>query len=64
MSFDRNKYITFKEAVERTGYRYDHIRRLVKTGAVASLEIDERKRLIDWDDLQRYMEEKPQRHPR
>jgi hypothetical protein len=58
---DRARYLTMKEAAERSQYDYDHIRRLVKTGAVAYIEISERIRLVDWEDLQRYITAKPQR---
>lgn len=63
MGIDRSRYLTVKEAAKRSGYDYGHLRKLVKSGAVAALEIDERKYLIDWQDLQRYKSEKPQRKP-
>jgi hypothetical protein len=63
MGIDRERYLTLKEAANRSGYDYDHVRKLVKAGTVATLEITERTRLVDWFDLQRYMNEKPQRKP-
>ncbi len=60
---DRTRYLTLKEAAQRSGYDYEHLRRLVRGGNVQSLEISDRVRLVDWKDLQRYMSEKPQRHP-
>jgi excisionase family DNA binding protein len=63
MGIDRERYLTVEEAAIRSKYTYEHIRRLVKTGSIAILEIAPRKYLIDWEDLQRYMMEKPQRKP-
>jgi len=63
MGIDRTRYLTIKQAAEKSGYDYDHIRKLVSSGKVASLEIDERKRLVDYPDLERYIAEKPQRKP-
>jgi excisionase family DNA binding protein len=63
VGIDRNRYLTIKEAAERSGYDYHHLYKLVKSGAVASLEITEHTRLLDWEDLQRYKSEKPQRKP-
>ena len=63
MAIDRDRYLTLKEAQGRTGYAYDHLRKLIREGAVAAIEIDPRKHLIDWLDLQRYMKENPQRKP-
>jgi excisionase family DNA binding protein len=63
MEIDRGRYLTLEEAAERSGYGYDHIRKLVKAGSVASLEIAPRHYLVDYDDLMRYKDEKPQRKP-
>ncbi len=63
MKIDRSRYLTMKEAADRSGYDYDHIRRLVKNDQLITLPIDGRTRLIDWEDLLRYMKEKPQRKP-
>lgn len=63
MNIDRNRYLTIKEAAERSKYEYEYVRKLVKKGVVASLEISERVRLVDYDDLMRYKNEKPQRKP-
>lgn len=64
MSIDRTRYLTVKEAAEKSGYDYQHLRKLVKRGVVASLEISDRMRLVDYEDLLRYINEKPQRRPR
>lgn len=63
MAIDRKRYLTLKEAQARSGYAYDHLRKLIREGQVAAIEIDPRKHLIDWEDLQRYMRENPQRKP-
>jgi excisionase family DNA binding protein len=63
VKIDRERYLTLKEAAERSGYEYDHVRRLVKNGSVSVIDIDGRTRLVDWIDLLRYMNEKPQRKP-
>jgi excisionase family DNA binding protein len=63
VNIDRSRYLTMQEAADKSGYDYDHIRRLVREGKVRTLPIDKRTRLIDWDDLQQYMQEKPQRKP-
>lgn len=64
MTLDRTRYLTIQEAAEKSGYDYEHLRKLVKSGTVASLEISEHSRLVDWPDLQRYLKDKPQRKPR
>lgn len=64
MSIDRTRYLTVKEAAQKSGYDYQHLRKLVKHGVIASLEISERVRLVDYQDLLRYIDEKPQRRPR
>lgn len=61
--FDKNRYLPIKVAAERSGYDYQHLRKLVKKGAVASIEFTDRMRLVDYEDLQRYINEKPQRKP-
>ncbi len=63
LQIDRDRYLTMLEASHKSGYSYAHIRRLVKSGVVAVLEIDNRFRLIDYEDLQRYIHAKPQRKP-
>jgi excisionase family DNA binding protein len=63
VNIDRSRYLTMREAADKSGYDYDHIRRLVREGKIRTLPIDKRTRLIDWDDLQQYIGEKPQRKP-
>jgi excisionase family DNA binding protein len=63
MSIDRTRYLTIKEAAQKSGYEYQHLRKLVKRGVIASLEISDRVRLVDYEDVERYIKEKPQRHP-
>jgi len=60
---DLDRYMTIKKAAERSGYEQEYLRKLVKKGAVDSVELDEHNRLVDWEDLQRYLKEKPQRKP-
>ena len=63
MGIDRTRYLTIKEAAEKSKYDYNYLLRLVAQNKVACLEIDEHKRLIDYPDLERYIAEKPQRKP-
>lgn len=63
MTIDRTRYLTLQEAKKQSKYTYNHLRRLVKEGAIKILDIAPRSYLIDWLDLQRYMGEKKQRRP-
>lgn len=63
MAIDRKRYRTLQEASRDFKYTYNHLRRLVKEGAIKILEITPRSYLIDSKDLERYMREKPQRKP-
>lgn len=63
MGIDRKRYLTIKEASAKSGYNYEHIRKLVKAGTVAILPIDDRKYLIDWESLQVYMQGRANRGP-
>lgn len=65
MGIDRQRYLTMHEAAERSGYSYRHIQKLAGSGAVKILVLDLGHviRLVDYQDLQRYIEEKPQRKP-
>lgn len=63
MGIDRSRYLTIQEAADKSGYTYEHLRRLVKSSKIDILQIDEHKYLIDYESVQRYMQEKPQRKP-
>ncbi len=61
LKIDRNRYLTYKEAAQKSGYTYDHVRKLVRDGVVQAIEPIEGMRLVDWQDVERYMATKPER---
>jgi excisionase family DNA binding protein len=63
MGIDRTRFLTVKQAAERSGYSYEHLRKLVKSGAIEIFPIDERKYLIDWESLEHYQEGRKNRRP-
>lgn len=63
MNIDRTRYLTIEEAAKESGYDYEYLRRRVKAGTIASIPLTDRVRLVDYQDLLRYKDEKPQRKP-
>lgn len=63
MLIDRSRFLTIEESAEKSGYSSFHIYRLVASGEVASMDIGKVTHLVDYTDLLRYMQEKPQRKP-
>jgi excisionase family DNA binding protein len=55
VEIDRDRFLTVTEAAERSGYKYDTIRALVRKKLIASIEIAPRVRLVDWQSLQAHM---------